>query len=178
MKFKDSKIGILAAPGFDDFQVLAIARLLEHREAGVVVIGVGEASRFAVYGKSGSLINPDTSLDNVQADELDALIVPGRETQDDLIADDKVMTLVIGVNSQDKPIGAIGNGQLVLASAGLIGMRRVTSDEESTTVIEEAGGRLVDQDLVVDRNIVTARTGESLRHFVDVIAFLLEPAFS
>jgi protease I len=176
MRFKDRIIGILAAPGYDDFQVLAIARLLRDRDAEVLIIGVGEGSHLAVYGQSGSLLKPDVSLDSITSSELDALIIPVRSSQDELIADEGVLTLLIGLNAQDKPVGAIGNGQLALASAGLLEGRRVTIDTKAGGKLEESGAMLIDQDLVVDRNIVSARTGESLKHFVDVIAFLLEPA--
>lgn len=176
MRFKNGTIGLLVAPGFDDSQVLRIARLLQGRGATVKVIGVGENASLAVYGSSGSLLKPDVTPEGLGAGDLDALIIPSRKTQNDLIADEKVLTLLIVVNALAKPVGAVGNGQLVMAAAGLLSGKRVTGDAGIREKLEEAGANYVDQELVVDRNLVTARDGGELDHFIDVIAFLLEPA--
>jgi protease I len=176
MRFTERTIGILAATGFDDSQVLRLERILRDRGAIVCVIGVGEGAGLAVYGKSGTLMKPDTVLEEVNTSGLDAVIIPERSSQDELISDDRVMTLVIGLDALDRPIGAIGNGQLVIAAAGLIDGRRVTGSESIRSKLEESGGKYVDQNLVVDNHIVTAREADELRHLVDVIAFLLEPA--
>jgi protease I len=176
MKFRNKTVGILAAPGYDDFQVLALARLLQHRDAEVLIVSVGDGSRLAVYGQSGSLLKPDTSLNQITSEDLDSLIIPGRRSQQELIGDDGVLTLIIGLNVEDKPIGAVGNGRLILSAAGVMDGKRVAADDSDSEKTDETGTISIDQDLVVDRNIVTARSGESLKHFIDVIAFLLEPA--
>ncbi|MHB0914110.1 MAG: DJ-1/PfpI family protein [Thermoleophilia bacterium] len=176
MRFKDRTIGILAAPGFDDFQVFSLVSKLKGRGAGVAVIGVGKDAALGLYGHSGSLIKPDYALDGIDARNLDALIVPSSPSQDDIIADEGVMTLLFGIGSQDKPVASTGNGMMVLAESGLLVNKRVASIGPGSEKLKEFGVNLVDQELVVDGNIITARLGEPLDHLVDVIAFLLEPA--
>lgn len=176
MRFKDRTIGILAAPGFDDFQVFCLASKLKDRGAGVSIIGVGKEAALAVYGKSGSLLKPDASLADINSAGLDAVIIPSKESQDDLIDNDGVMTLVMSINAEDKPVAVIGNAVTVLAAAGLLEGRRVAAVPGCQDKLEERGTSPVKQDLVVDRNIITARSEEAIGHFVDVIAFLLEPA--
>lgn len=176
MRFKDRTIGILVAPGFDDFQVFSLASELKGRGAEVIVVGVGKDASPGLYGKSGSLLKADCALDSIHASRLDALILPAKTSQEDLIADEGVMTLLFGLGSQDKPAASIGNGVLVLAEAGLLTNRRVASIGSDGEKLREYGVNLVDQELVVDGNIITARLGEPMDHFIDVIAFLLEPA--
>ncbi|RJQ45353.1 MAG: hypothetical protein C4534_04695 [Gaiellales bacterium] len=176
MRFKDRTIGLLVAPGFDDYQVFCLASKLRERGASVSLIAVGEDARTAVYGNSGSMLKPDTTLERITSRDIDAVIIPSRTSQEDLTGDEGVMTLVLGLDSEGKPIGSVGNGVMVIAAAGLLAGRRIASPDSGSESLEEHEVRQIDQELVVDRNIVTARSAEGLDHIVDVIAFLLEPA--
>lgn len=176
MRFKDRTIGILVAPGFDDYQVLQLVVAMKERGAGVLVIGVGDGARKTAVSGSGSIVSADATLDKITADAIDALVIPSRSSQKELIENAGVMTLVFGVVSGEKPIGTLGNGVMVLAAAGLLEGRRVAAPGIDEEKLREDGVNILDQELVVDRNIVTARSVEALEHFVDVIAFLLEPA--
>lgn len=176
MRFKDRAIGILVADGFDDFQVFSLVSKMKARGAEVILIGVGRDASLGLYGNSGSLLKPDCVLDSINASRLDALILPAKTSQEDLVADDGVMTLLFGIGLQDKPVASIGSGIQVLAEAGLLTNRRVAWTGPENEKLRECGVNLVDQELVVDGNIITARLCEPMDHFIDVIAFLLEPA--
>lgn len=176
MNLSGRTIGILVAPGFDDRQVGQVAQALRERGARVVAIGMGESEAVAVAGRHGSLLKPDVVLSQVSADKLDAIIVPGGESAIRIRVDERTLTLLMEMDSRQKPIGAMCNATAVLAAAGLICERRVTGDAMVKRDLAEAGGIYLEQGVVVDHNLVTLRSSDHLAHFIDAISFFLEPA--
>lgn len=176
MKLKGRTVGITVAPGFDDTQVVEAAQLLRKRGAKVVIISTGESEVVAVAGMRGSLLKPDTVISKSHPSDFDAIIIPGGDAPARLKADVRVLTLLLGMSSQQKPLGAVFNGPVVLAAAGLLSERRVTGDSAIKGELENAGARFVSQGVVVDHNLVTCGTESDLTHFVDAVLFLLEPA--
>ena len=178
MKLIGCKVGIVVAPGFDDGQVDTVFRLLRGMEAAVEIIGPGETILPAITGMRGTVIRSTVQLSRVSASGLDAVIIPGGNSTASLQADVMALTLLIEMAMAGKPIGGISNGVAVLASAGLVAARRVTGDLRIRMMLKESDATFLDQGVVVDHNLVTSQSEENLLHFVDAIAFLLEPATS
>jgi protease I len=176
MNLRGRTLGIIAGPGFDDVQVVKTAQILRQRGARVVVVGVGESDAVAIAGRQGSLLKPDIVLGAVHANVLDAVIVPGGDSVTRLCSDERVLTLLLEMSSRNKPIGAICNGPAILAAAGLVSGMRVTGDAGTKGELEEAGAIFLNQGVVVDHDLVTARAEDDIPHFVDAVSFLLEPA--
>lgn len=176
VKLRDRKVGIIVGPGFDDSQVVRVAEILRDMEASVELIGLGETLPAGVAGMRGALVKPNIQLSRVTAGGMDAVIIPGGNSTATLQSDGMVLTLLIEMQSAGKPIGAISNGVAVLTSAGIIAGMRVTADYRIKSILEESGATYLDQALVVDHNLVTSQSDKNLLHFVDAIAFLLEPA--
>jgi protease I len=124
----------------------------------------------------GSQLQADTVLARVAAGRLDTLIIPGGNSTAMLQTDPRVLTLLMEMQHEEKPVGAIGSGSAALASAGMVAGRRVTGDMRVRTALEENGAIFLEQGVVVDHNMVTAQSESHLDHFIDAIAFLLEPA--
>lgn len=176
MNLRDRTLGIVVGPGFDDSQVVKVAQELRLRGARVLIIGIAETEAVAVAGLNGSLLKPDLVMSKTNASGLDALIIPGGDSTKRLKSDDRVLTLVLEMNSTGKPIGTTGNSTLVLGGAGLLRNKRVTGDPGIKEDVEKSGALYLSQGVVVDHNLVTSRAGTDLPHFVDTISFLLEPA--
>ena len=66
---------------------------------------------------------------------------------------------------QEKPVAAICHGPWTLAEAGVLKGRTVTSWPSLKTDIENAGGRWVDEDVHVDKGLVTSRKPDDLDAF-------------
>lgn len=164
------------ASGFDDSQAISSAQMLRLQGIGVQIIALNSSE--AVTGMRGAVIKPDICIADVDTDTLDAVIIPGGNSTAILKLFDKVLTLLLKMQSEGKPIGAIANGAAVLAAAGLVRDRRITGDPAIRGNLEESGARYLDQGLVVDHNIVTSQSEDSLHHLIDTITFLLEPAAS
>ena len=178
MNLKGRTIGIIAGPGFADSQVVKVAQRLRQRGARVSVIGTGESEAVAVAGRQGSLLKPDIVLSKARAGLFDALIITGGDSMERLVADERILTLLLETHLLHKPIGASCNATPILAAAGLITGMRVTGDARDRDELEKAGSIYLDQGVTVDHNIVTARAEEDVPHFVDAVSFLLEPATS
>lgn len=171
-------IGVLLGPGFDNQQVSRLVQDLRLRDAEVRLIGLGEARNVAVASNRGDLLKPDSILSEVTPSDFDALIVPGGSSASRLASDERVLTLLLGIQAENKPVAAFGNGQLVLAASGLLASRRVAAPPEIREALSEAGAEYIDQELVADHKLVTSRTVEEITHFVEALALLLEPATS
>ncbi|MHB0866198.1 MAG: DJ-1/PfpI family protein [Thermoleophilia bacterium] len=176
MKLRGRTIGIFVASGFDDSQVVKAAQMLRNRGARVMAIGMGQTHAVAVAGKQGSLLKPDAILSDLAAADLDAIIIPDGDSAKRIRGDERALTLILEMNQQKKPVGAIGNAVTVFASAGLVSGFRVTADPMIKLALIESGAKYVDQGVVVDHNLVTARRPSDLTHFIDAISFLLDPA--
>lgn len=176
MNLSGRTIGIIVAPGFDDSLVVKAAEMLRNRGARVLAIGLGESEAVAVAGRHGSLLKPDVVLSGASASMLDAIIVPGGESVVRVKLEERTLVLLLEMNSQGKPIGAMCNAVSVLGAAGLVSERRVTGDRMVKRDLSEAGGIYLEQGVVVDHNLVTLRSREDLPHFIDAISFFLEPA--
>jgi len=178
LNLKGRTVGILVAPGYDDSQVVRLEAILRDMGATVEVISPGETLPPGVAGIRGSLLKPTIELARVAASSLDALIIPSGNSTAALQSDARALTLLLEIQSLEKPIGTIGNGALVLASAGLVSGKRVTGDYRIKTALEYNGASYTDKSLVVYHNLVTSQSEKNLHHFVDTIAFLLETAAS
>ena len=176
VKLTEKTVGVMVAPGFDDGQVIRVAEILKGMQARVLVVSLGDTIPAGVAGMRGALIKPGIQLSRVHSTDLDALIIPGGNSTASMQADSMVLTLIMEMESMEKPVGAIGNGVAVLGSAGQVANRRVTGDYRIKPAVEEAGASYFDQALVVDHNIVTSQSDRNLEHFVEAIAFLLQPA--
>ncbi len=176
VKLNGRKVGIFVAPGFDDGQVIRAIEILQELNADVRVVSQDEAFPAPVTGMRGTQLNPTVQLSCLPAADLDAILIAGGNSTASLQSDFMVSTLLMEMQFAGKPIGAVGNGALVLASAGLVNGARVTGDYRIRRALEEQGGVFFGQGLVVDHNIVTSQSEQNLLHFVEAIAFLLEPA--
>ena len=169
-------IGVLIAPGYDEPQLSRVMQMLCLKGATVRVLSNVESRSVAIQGKHGALIMPDLLLEDLHASDLDGLIVTAGESVDRLSADEKILTLILQLQHSNKPIGASGNGAMVLAAAGLVAERRIAGTDDIKEKINEAGGYYVEQKLVVDHNLVTAYSDIEIKHLVEAIVLLLEPA--
>ncbi|MHB9053150.1 MAG: DJ-1/PfpI family protein [Thermoleophilia bacterium] len=176
MDLRDRTIGIIAGQGFGDLQIVKAAQILRQRGARVIIVGIGEVEAVAIAGRQGSLLKPDVMIGNVTAASLDAVFVPGGEAVARLSSDERVLTLLLEMNSMNKPISASCGGAAVLAASGLTSGKRVTGTPGIKETLEKAGAIYLSQGVVVDHNIVTAQSEDDIPHFIDAVSFFLEPA--
>lgn len=122
------------------------------------------------YMENGTWIKIDRYMDEVQASEYDAVIVPGGAwNPDNLRLDQDALNFLNAMHESGKLVTAICHGPQVLINAGLISGKKVTSYWNVHIDLKNAGGTVLDQPVVVDGNLITSRFPTDLSEFLAAI---------
>jgi protease I len=166
-KLDGKRIAFLAAEGVeqveltDPWQAVADAG----GEAVLVSLEAGEVQAFEHLDKARTF-PVDLVVADADAANFDALVVPGGVANPDFLrADEDAVAFVRGFFEQAKPVAAICHGPWVLVEAGVVDGRTLTSFPSIRTDIVNAGGRWVDEQVVVDQGMVTSRNPDDLPAF-------------
>ena len=139
-------------------------------EAGHEAIIVGLEAGKKLEGKKGDeTITVDKAIDEVSADQFDALVIPGGYSPDKIRTNESMVSLTQGIFRADKPVAAICHAGWMLAEADIIKGRTVTSWPSIKTDLINAGAEWVDQEVVEDGNLITSRKPDDLDAFVGAI---------
>ena len=143
------------------------------KEAGgqpeLISLEEGEIQGFNHYDKADTF-KVDRTVEEAQADDYDALVIPGGVGNPDTMrTDENAVQFVRDFFEQGKPVGVICHGPWMLVEAGVVRGRKVTSWPSLETDIRNAGGDWVDQQVVVDEGLVTSRKPDDLPAFNEKI---------
>ena len=135
------------------------------REAGakVTIVGTGKPE---YKSKLGYPVTADASAKEVRARDFDAVIVPGGYAPDILRRFEEVNAFVADMDKAGKAVAAICHGLWVCCSAGILKGRTTTCFFAIKDDVVNAGAKYVDQEVVVDRNLVSARKPDDLPAFM------------
>ncbi|WHT21483.1 DJ-1/PfpI family protein [Crossiella sp. CA-258035] len=86
-----------------------------------------------------------------------ALVIPGGRAPEYLRNDEQVRRIVAHFFDSGKPVAHLCHGALVPAAAGLLIARRTAAYPECAPDVVAGGGEFVDDEVVVDGPMVTAR---------------------
>jgi protease I len=172
MRLDGKKVVVLVAEGFEDLEYwVTVMRL---REEGAEVVSVGP-SLDAVYGKNALEAQPDATADDVDASELDGVVVPGGWAPDKLRRYPKITGLVRSVHEQNKTVAIICHGGLVAISAGIVKGVRATGSLGIKDDLENAGATWVDKPAFREGNLVWGRVVPDIPDFCrELVATLAE----
>jgi len=157
------RIACVLAAGFEDSEFKVPYDKLKAAGHEVVVIGAKKGER--LEGKGGKeSITTELAIDEARADSFGALLIPGGHSPDQLRGDPRFVTFTQGF--ADKPIFAVCHGPQLLLTAELVKGRKLTAWKTVQVDLRYAGATVVDQEVCVDRNIVTSRKPDDLDAFV------------
>ena len=161
MHLKGKTIGILVGPGFEDLEFWVPYMRVKEEGAEVKVIGIRKGDVYS--GKSGGLTaEAGFCADEVVADRLDGLLVPGGWAPDKLRRDPNVLKLVQDMNDRGKILGFICHAGWVAASAGICKGKRVTGSAGIKDDMVNAGAIWVDEPAFREGNLVWGRVVEDI----------------
>ena len=150
------KVLVLAADLFEDMELLYPVHRLREEGVEVTIAGLTNDS---VMGKKGhGPVEVDTTVDQVEAGDFEALVIPGGFAPDKLRRSQDVLALVNAFHVSGKPIAFICHAGWVPISAGIVKGRRATSVDAIRDDMVNAGVDWVDEACVVDGNLISART--------------------
>lgn len=128
------KIAVLLADGFEETEAIVPSDVLVR--LGCTVIHAGIRDRI-VTGSHGFRIETACLLKDLNADELDAVFLPGGLPGATNLRDDaSVIELIRKLRSADKIVSAICAAPIVLDRADIVGTRKVTGYPGSESMAE------------------------------------------
>jgi protease I len=156
---KGRRIAILASDGFEESELLEPKQALEDAGATTVVIAPeGSAIRGWKDKAWAASVDVDTTVDRADPAEFDALLLPGGVMNPDKLRTvPKAVQFVRAFFDSERPVAAICHAPIMLIEADVLRGRRLTSWPSIRTDVRNAGGIWSDQDVVVDRGLVTSR---------------------
>lgn len=172
----NARVLIVATDGFEEWELFGPRQILQQRGAEVVLASLKrDPIQATVHDDPGKTIRPDLAVDEANADDFDALILPGGvRNPDHLRLHANVIDLIRAFDRQGKPIGAICHGPWLLVEADLLRGRTATSWPSIRTDLRNAGANVVDQAAVTDGNIVTSRSPDDVEAFTGALIDLVE----
>ena len=138
---------------------------LRLQEAGGEVVVAGPQASTTYQGKHGYPCTSDAAIDEMDAADFHALLVPGGFMPDKLRRDPHVLKLVQAFDSAGKPIAAICHGGWIPISAGVYRDVRVTGSPGIKDDLTNAGAIYEDAEVVVDRHHISSRRPDDLPAF-------------
>jgi protease I len=114
----------------------------------------------------GELFEVDELVAESDAADYDGLVLPGGVANPDTLRmNQPAVEFVRDFFAQEKPVAAICHGPWTLVEADVVRGRTVTSWPSLQTDIRNAGGTWVDEEVHVDRGLVTSRKPADLPAF-------------
>jgi len=171
MKIQDAQVAVLAENQYQELELWY--PLLRLREAGANVFTVAPSADQIYGSKLGYPVKADLAIGEVDASQLDAVVIPGGFAPENLRRTPAIVNLVRKVHDQGSLVAAICHAGWMLASAGLAKGRTVTCVPIIKDDVINAGGNYVDQPVVRDGNLITSRLPGDLPVFCkEIVAYL------
>jgi protease I len=131
-----------------------------HRAGIETVLASPEAGEITGFkgAERGSVWRVDCTLDTVNPNKFDALVLPGGQASaDGLSIEHKAIELVRNFLWAGKPVAAACDGLRLLAVANVLKGRVVTAAPSGWLELGHAGAQLREQEVVVDGNLITSQ---------------------
>lgn len=163
----NKKVAILVTDGFEQSEFSEPKEAVEKAGAITHVVSLEKRKiKSWTDGNWGQEYDVDKTLDEVSVSDYDSLILPGGVINPDLLRNnEKAVNFVREFADHKKPIAAICHGPWLLAEAGILEGRKVTSYSSIKTDLINAGANWVDEEVVVDKGLTTSRNPNDLPAF-------------
>jgi len=162
MRLRGKKVAILTADIYEDLELWYPLIRMKEEGAQVSVIGP-KAGEFR--SKHGYPVKADKGAAEVKAADFDALIIPGGYAPDHMRRSPEMVRLVREMVQANKPTAVICHAGWMLASAGVLEGRKMTSWHSIKDDMVNAGADWTDREVVVDGNLITSRSPDDLPAF-------------
>ena len=166
------KVLVPLAQGCEELEAVTIIDLLRRARVDVVTAGLdGEPVR----GSRGTVLVPDTTLDDVLTTEFDMVVLPGGlPGADHLAQDPRVIRLLQDHAADGKIVAAICAAPKVLARAGLLDGKQATSFPGVLLDLDVPALTVKNEAVVMDGNLVTSRgPGTAMDFALELIELLV-----
>ncbi|MDB6154005.1 MAG: glutamine amidotransferase [Chthoniobacteraceae bacterium] len=155
----NKRVAILAADGFEQVELEEPKQALEDAGATVTIVSPKSGKIQGMnHLEMGDTFEVDMVLDDAKPEEFDALLLPGGAVNPDTLrSTPAALDFVRAFFNGGKPIAAICHAPWVLADAGVLKGRKLTSWPAIQNDLKNVGALWVDEEVVVDKGLVTSR---------------------
>ncbi len=154
---KGLRVAILVDNGFERAELTEPRNALEEAGADTKIVSPQEKEVRAWEMKEwGDKYPVQQKLDEAQPSDLRRALLPGGAMNPDHLRMNPKAVSFVKADS-GKPVAAICHGPWTLIEAGAVKGRKLTSWPSLKTDLKNAGAEWTDQEVVVDRSLVTSR---------------------
>ena len=166
-----TKVLIVASSGFEQDELFVPLDRLRAAGCEVALAAPSlEPIRATVLDDPGEWITPDLTIEEADAVDWDALLLPGGLINPDhLRTNEQAVALVRAFLDAGKAVGAICHGPWLLIEADGVRGKRVTGWRSIRTDLRNAGGLVEDGPVVSDGALVTAVGPQDSAAFADAL---------
>jgi len=161
------RVAILVADGFEQAEMVKPRAALQDAGARTQIVSPakGTVQGWNHYDK-GERFEVDVPLDSADADDFDALLLPGGVANpDQLRMLPAAVEFVRSFFEAEKPVAVICHGPWTLIEAGVVDGRRITSWPSLKTDLANAGADWVDEEVVADGSLISSRKPDDIPAF-------------
>lgn len=166
------RIAILATDGVERVELEEPRGALHATGARTELLSLhtGEISARQMDINPAGTCTVDRKVSDARVGDYDALLLPGGTMNpDQLRTDPDAVAFVRDFMDSGKPVAAICHGPWTLAEADVLRGRRLTSWPSVRTDLRNAGAEVVDEEVVIDRQLITSRGPHDLPAFCSAV---------
>jgi len=162
------RIAALAADGFEKVELVIPLRALKRAGAEVDVVSLRHGRiRGMNLHMPATRVGVDKTITESDPADYDGLLIPGGFINPDLLRQSaEARAFVRAFAASGRPVVTLCHGPWVLASAGLLAGRTLTSWPGIRDDVVNAGATWLDQPVVRDGNLTTSRGPQDMAVFV------------
>jgi protease I len=162
------RIAIIATDGVEQVELEQPRAAVEQAGASTELLSPADGEIQAMNSdiEPADRFSVDKLIADAVASDYDGVILPGGTVNADrLRLDGHVLTFLQDCFKSGMPVGVICHGPWALVEANLVRGRTLTSYPSLRTDIRNAGGKVVDEEVVVDQGLVSSRDPDDLPAF-------------
>lgn len=168
---KDLNIAILATNGFEHSELFIPKKKIEEAGGKATIVSLDSGSiKSWKDGNWGESVKVDKLVSEVKSSDFDGLVLPGGVINPDLLRDNESAVNFVKdffMDKRQKPVAAICHGPWMLVEADVVRGRELTSYSSIKTDLINAGAKWTDEEVVVDKGLVTSRSPADMDAFID-----------
>lgn len=160
-------VAVLATDGVELVELTEPVKALKEAGASVEILSL-KAGEFQGFDHltPGDKVTADKAVADADAGSYAGLLLPGGVANpDQLRADKDAVAFVRAFFEAGKPVAAICHAPWLLIEAGVVEGRTLTAFESIRTDLRNAGANVVNEEVVVDKGLVTSRCPDDIPAF-------------
>lgn len=160
-----ARIAFLIANGYEDSEMKNPYEAIKESGHETVIIGAKKGD--LCKGKKNTVsYEIELAVANSDANEFDAVVIPGGSAPEELRVNEDVVKFVKDLNNKSKLVAGICHGPQVMISADILNDKELTCFTGIRDDIKNSGGNYKDEEVVVSQNIITSRTPKDEPAFI------------